>query len=136
MGERDSLLNTAACHCGAVVLRLARKPSEVFECNCSICRKLGVLWAYFHCDEVTIENGADTTNVYVWNRKMLGFHSCARCGCTTHWAATDSSFREKMGVNARLIEGLSPANTAVRHVDYGEPDRFWTQESSSPATGD
>lgn len=121
--------NTAACHCGMVVMRLSRKPAEVFECNCSICRRLGVLWAYYHCDEVSFDKGAGTTNVYVWNKALLGFHSCSVCGCTTHWAATDPGFREKMGVNARLIEGLSRANTALEYVDHGDIGWFWTRES-------
>lgn len=123
------MLNTASCHCGAVIMLLSKKPSEIFECNCSICRRLGVLWAYYPCDDVIFKKGKSTTNIYTWNKKILEFHSCSECGCTTHWVATDLSFREKMGVNARLIDGLSPTNTALGHVDHGEIKWFWTRES-------
>ena len=122
-------LNTASCHCGAVVMRLAEKPSEVFECNCSICRRLGVLWAYYHCDDVTFEKGEGSTDVYVWNKQLLEFHSCSSCGCTTHWIAVDSNFRERMGVNARLIDGLNPANTRIGFVDHGDIGWFWIRRS-------
>jgi len=125
------MLNTVACHCGAVTMQLLRKPSEIFECNCSICRKLGVLWAYYPCDDVVFEKDTAVTNVYVWNKKSLEFHSCSKCGCTTHWVATDPTFREKMGVNARLIDGLDRTNTALEYVDHGEIGWFWTREAGT-----
>jgi hypothetical protein len=125
------MLNEATCHCGAVFLRLSEKPSKVFECNCSICRRLGVLWAYCHCDDVTFERGEGTTRSYAWNNKILEFHSCIECGCTTHWIATDRTFRERMGVNARLIDGLDRQNTALDFVDHGEIGWFWSREAGA-----
>ena len=124
-----SMLDEAVCHCGTVAIRLSEKPSEVFECSCSICRRLGVLWAYYHCDDVTIEKGAGSTRVYVWNNKVLEFHSCAHCGCTTHWIATDPNFRDRMGINARLIDGLNRQNTKLGYVDHGEIGCFWSREA-------
>ena len=123
------MLNIAACHCGDVVMRLSTQPSEIFECNCTICRKLGVLWAYYPCDDVVFEKGADSTDSYIWNKKWLEFHRCSRCGCPTHWIATDPNFRERMGVNARLIDGLDRKNTKFTYVDHGDIGWFWTRES-------
>lgn len=121
------MLNVAKCHCGTVTMQLSKKPEEIFECNCSICRKLGVLWAYYHCDDVVFETGADSTNVYCWNQKILEFHSCSQCGCTTHWIAVDKNFRDKMGVNARLIDGLDRTNTRLEYIDDAEHGQFWTR---------
>ena len=126
-----SKLNEAICHCGGVALKLADAPSEIFECNCSICRRLGVLWAYYHCDHVTIETNGKPTNVYIWNNEVLEFHSCNTCGCTTHWVAIDSDFRERMGINARLIDGLNRTNTNLGYVDHGALGWFWSKQSGS-----
>ena len=51
----------ASCHCGAVVLDIAEAPSEITECNCSICRRYGVLWAYYALErvEVRAQGGTD-----------------------------------------------------------------------------
>ena len=125
------MLDLATCHCGTVSIRLSEKPATVFECNCSICRRLGVLWAYYHCDDAVFESGEGTTRAYAWNHRILALHSCATCGCTTHWIATDPAFRERMGVNARLIDGLSRENTAVDFVDHGELGWFWCREPGS-----
>ena len=124
----ESIVNTAACHCEAVVMQLAEQPTEVFECSCSICSKLGVLWAYYSRDQVKFEKGAGTTRTYTWNKHWIEFHSCATCGCTTHWVPTDPKVRHKMGVNARLVDGLNRTNTALEHVDGGENNCFWTRE--------
>lgn len=124
-------MNMAACHCGAVVIRLAEQPSEVFECSCSICRKLGVLWAYYSLDQITFEKGMGTTRTYTWNKHWIAFHSCATCGCTTHWVPTDPEERRRMGVNARLVDGLNRTNTQLKHFDGGGNNCFWTCETDA-----
>ncbi len=46
---------SGSCHCGQVRVEATRAPDEVTHCNCSICKRLGALWAYYHPDEVRIE---------------------------------------------------------------------------------
>jgi hypothetical protein len=95
-------MTEASCHCGAVRFEVETLPKEVKSCNCSICRRYGVLWAYYQRPEVrfAVENGP--TDIYSWGDKDLEFHRCRVCGCVTHWSAVDNA-RERMGVNARLM---------------------------------
>jgi hypothetical protein len=116
----------ATCHCKAVRLELAAAPSEVFECNCSICWKLGVLWSYYPPAQVRIASPPDATLQYSWSTRSLAFHTCRTCGCTTHWWAIDVPDPRKMGVNARLIEGVSKAAVRVQHLEHGGAGKFWT----------
>ena len=44
----------ATCHCGSVSIRLPQAPAEITHCNCSLCRRYGVLWAYYEIAEVVI----------------------------------------------------------------------------------
>ncbi len=48
----------ATCHCSAVHLTCDPAPVEVTECTCSICRRYGVLWAYYEPSQVRIEGAA------------------------------------------------------------------------------
>lgn len=105
---------TASCHCGAVHVDIAEAPREVTECNCSICRRYGVLWAYFEPSEVSIR--AEATDIYVWDDRSIAFHRCSDCGCVTHWSAIDP-LRNRMGVNARLIPPELMLGVRVRHLD-------------------
>ena len=51
----------ASCHCGAVQIEVAARPQQLTSCNCSLCRRLGTLWAYYHPDRVRITRGTGTT---------------------------------------------------------------------------
>ena len=102
-----------SCHCGKVRLTLRDEPSEVGECNCSICRRTGGLWHYSHPDNVTIEGeGAG----YVQGDCFLTTWHCPTCGCTTHWTAIDPSY-ERMGVNLRMFDPALWQDLPRRLVD-------------------
>jgi hypothetical protein len=108
-------MTIASCHCGAVELRLAHAPPEVTSCNCSICRRYGVLWAYYSPRLVDgWQNCA--TDTYLWDDRSIAFHRCRVCGCVTHWQAVDPA-RDRMGVNARLIDPAVVAQARLRHLD-------------------
>ncbi len=105
----------AACHCGAAQLSVPSSPTEVSECNCSICRRIGARWAYYSPKEVTLPD-QQSTQPYVWGDRMLAFHRCRSCGVTTHWQSLDGS-RDRMAINARLIDGLDLTTVRIRQFD-------------------
>lgn len=107
---------TSTCHCGAVTLELARAPETVTDCNCSICRRYGVLWAYYSTNDVRIPASNGATDIYMWNGRSIGFHRCRACGCVTHWAPVDTKV-ERMGVNARMMAPDVLAAARVRRLD-------------------
>jgi hypothetical protein len=104
----------SSCHCGAVKLEIDTAPETVTNCNCSICRRYGVLWAYYSLAQVRVGEGA--TDIYMWDDKSIEFHRCRNCGCVTHWAPVDKA-RDRMGVNARLMAPEVLAGASVRHFD-------------------
>lgn len=106
----------ASCHCGAVRLEVARAPDTVTDCNCSICRRLGTLWAYYRPQEVAVVAAPDATAPYVWGDRMLAFHHCRVCGCATHWRGLDPQ-SDRMGINARLMDPRDLEGARVRKFD-------------------
>lgn len=112
----------ASCHCGAVVLDIAEAPSEVTDCNCSICRRYGVLWAYYEPKHVEVRAG-DGADRYLWGDRSTAFHRCRTCGCVTHWSAVDPA-RDRTGVNARLMAPEVLARARVRHLDGAVTDEY------------
>ena len=113
----------ASCHCGTVHLEIEVPPSEVTECNCSICRRYGVLWAYYTPEQVNVSSPDPPTDVYVWNGRTTEFHHCRICGCVSHWTPTDRD-RDRVGVNARLMEPEILAGARVRHLDGADTDEY------------
>ena len=106
----------ASCHCGAVRLEVDAPLSEVVECSCSICRRYGVLWAYYTLDQVSVLPPDPPTTIYLWNDREIEFHHCRTCGCVSHWAPVDRG-HNRMAVNARLMDPEALAGASVRHLD-------------------
>lgn len=104
----------AACHCGAVTLELATAPTQITHCNCSLCRKYGVLWAYYPITDVA--TGPVATQTYAWGGKNVDFHRCADCGCVTHWLPRNPK-RNRMGINARLLPPEVLDKAEIRRKD-------------------
>lgn len=114
---------TASCHCGAVSLEIEAAPSEVTDCNCSICRRYGVLWAYYPPRQVQVLPPGVATDTYLWDDRSITFHRCPTCGCVTHWSANDPA-RDWMGINARLLPPEVLAQARVRHLDGAVTEQY------------
>ena len=110
---------TGSCHCGAVTVEVARAPETVTSCNCSICRKLGTLWAYYEPADATV---VGPTATYAWGDKTIDFHHCPTCGCPTHWSPRPGRVGNRMGINARLLAVEVLGAARVRRLDGASED--------------
>lgn len=108
---------TAICHCGSVEVIVPRAPSVVSDCNCSICRRYGVLWAYYPAADVQIRAAPGATDGYIRGDRVLRFVRCRTCGCLTHWERVVPVDGKKMGVNARNFEAAVLAAAEVEFLD-------------------
>jgi len=95
---------TGTCHCGAVRVTIPRKPRTVTDCNCSICRRYGVLWAYYRAASVKVEAKRGATESYSWGRKHLRFVRCTTCGCVVCWQMVRPKRNAYTGVNYRNFD--------------------------------
>jgi hypothetical protein len=113
-----------SCHCGAVVFEIPRPPETLTDCNCSICRRLASLWAYFKEEDVRFTAGAEATDTYVTGDRVLAFHRCKSCGCTTHWAHLEPKRENRMGVNCRMLDPKDIADIRVRRLDGADTWKY------------
>jgi len=114
-GEVNTTID-ASCHCGAIHLAISTPPETVTDCNCSICRRYGVLWAYYSPNQVRIVATKGSTDIYMWGDRSIEFHRCKTCGCVTHWAPVDER-SDRIGVNARLMDPNILRPLRVRKLD-------------------
>jgi len=112
-----------SCHCGSITLEVPEAPETVTDCNCSICRRYGVLWAYYSPRRVRVSSGSGCTDVYMWNGRSIEFHRCHECGCVTHWSPVDASY-DRMGVNARLMPLDVLVRLRVRRLDGADTEKY------------
>jgi hypothetical protein len=104
------------CLCGAVKWHFAGQPEGATACNCTACRRYGVLWAYDHEGEGIQTSGRTQTFV---RGNALEFHFCPVCGCVAFWRGLqrDREGRRRMAVNLRLSEPEAVARIPIDHFD-------------------
>jgi len=122
----------AACHCTAVRLEITELPTEVLDCNCTLCRRYGAIWAYPKAEHVKIVSGEDATDTYLWGNEWLAFHRCKACGCVMYMVAVKENPPWIYGINARMIPTLDPKRIRLRQKDNGHTGRFWTRSDAPP----
>lgn len=111
---------SATCHCGAVTLELRRKPRKLTQCNCSLCRRYGALWAYSQRKSVRVRADRSALARYSWQNELLEFFHCKTCGCVTHYERTKKrADGSDMGaVNLRNIDDPALiADVPIRLLD-------------------
>jgi hypothetical protein len=104
-----------SCHCGAVKWTFQGLPEGATACNCTVCRRYGVLWAYDHENEGIHVSGVTTAYV---RGKAIEFHFCPTCGCVAYWRAREAQEgRRRIAVNLRLTEPEAIAKVPIDHFD-------------------
>ena len=105
-----------SCLCGAVKWRFEGVPEAATACNCTACRRYGVLWAYDYEDEGIRVTGP--TKAYV-RGKALGFHFCPECGCVAYWRGLqpNAEGKRRIAVNLRLTEPDAVARVPIDRFD-------------------
>lgn len=105
-----------SCHCGGVRWTFEGVPEAATACNCTACRRYGVLWAYDYEGEGIRVSGP--TKAYV-RGDSIGFHFCPECGCVAYWRslAPGEDGRRRIAVNLRLAEPDAVAAIPMEHFD-------------------
>ncbi len=118
------------CLCGRVCISITKRPEFIHECNCTLCRKSGARWGYFHPSEAIVEGA---TRGYCRTDKAdpsAEAHFCPGCGCTTHFVLTATAMAKHgnamMGVNMWLADPRELAGIELRFPDGAA----WTGEGA------
>ncbi len=105
-----------ACLCGAARWQFDGDPGSATICNCTACRRYGVLWIYDWVDERVRVEGP----LKAFARGTgLTFEFCPTCGNIVCWRGGDlhPGGRRRMAVNVRLADPDSVANLPVKRLD-------------------
>ena len=107
-----------SCHCGAVTWnwKHAALPEGATACNCTVCRRYGVLWIYdFENEGISV---AGSTKPYL-RGGGVEFHFCPNCGCVAYWRGQQLTpeGKRRIAVNLRLSEPGPIARVPIDHFD-------------------
>ena len=108
------------CHCGAVHWRFQGEIPDATICNCTICRRYGVLWAYdYDGHGIHVEDPKAVLAAYVRVSQSLSFNFCSICGNLVSWRGSKpmKDGRTRIAVNLRLAEPEDVADVPLQRFD-------------------
>jgi hypothetical protein len=105
-----------SCLCGANHWTFEGVPEGATACNCTACRRYGVLWGYDYEGQAIKVSGP--TQAFV-RGKALSFNFCPTCGNVVFWRGLrlDEEGRRRIAVNLRLAEPDLVAKIPIDHFD-------------------
>jgi hypothetical protein len=103
-----------ACHCGAVRFRVAAQITDIYRCDCSLCRMKGALMTSVHEDAFTLLSGADVLSEYNWNTGVARHFFCSVCGIYPFHRKR--AMPDHYGVNVNCLAGFDPSRLKVRQA--------------------
>lgn len=98
----------ASCHCGEVELELLL-PNGIenpMRCNCSLCRRKGVIAGSIKQENLRVVKGEGFLSCYQFNTKVAKHYFCSNCGIYTHHQRRLNS--TEYGFNIGCLEGVDP----------------------------
>lgn len=113
----ESTKYSGGCHCGAVRYEVEMSLDPVISCNCSICRKRGLLLAFVPAEKFTLSSGSDRLTDYQFNRKVIHHLFCATCGVSSFARGRGPDGAETVAVNVRCLDGVDLDSLNIRKFD-------------------
>ena len=106
-----------SCHCGAVSFTVSGDaPTEAISCNCSHCRRKGLLLSFVPADTVSLE-GEDALRDYFFNKHAIAHRFCATCGCQPFGFGKLPDGSEMAAINLRCVPSIDLDGLTIRNVD-------------------
>jgi len=102
------------CHCGRIRFEVDGTLEAVTNCNCSICRMTGYLHWDVSPSAVRLLTRDGDWRTYRFGTGRAEHRFCATCGISPF--RVPRSDPDKIGVNARCLEGVDPGT--LRVVDF------------------
>ncbi|HEX6978480.1 MAG TPA: GFA family protein [Alphaproteobacteria bacterium] len=100
---------TGGCHCGRVRYEVKTDLKRVVSCNCSICTKLGALFAFVPSDQFKLLSGKDDLTDYQFGRKTIHHLFCRFCGIESFAMGTAPAGANMTAVNVRCLDDVDLA---------------------------
>lgn len=109
-----------SCHCGRIAFRVDAGDGigEVFDCNCSMCRRRGgLLWFAPH-SALKLDTAESDMATYRFNKQHIDHHHCPACGIAPFSEGTHPESGQRMvAVNVRCLPDLDLGKLKITAID-------------------
>ena len=116
-------IHQGSCHCGQVhfTAELDDPAVGLYRCNCSLCRKKGIVMKAIPDRAFTVIQGQSVLSLYQWNKNIAEHYFCSVCGVYTHHRRRRDP--TQISVNIECLDGLAmPSANIIGLVNGLEHD--------------
>jgi hypothetical protein len=107
-----------SCHCGRVACEVEGEIESVMSCNCSICRRKGVLMWFVPKTQFELKTPDEAAATYCFNKHVIAHRFCPTCGIHVYGETTNPRTGEPTAaINARCLEDVDLDKLPVVHFD-------------------
>lgn len=111
-------MHQGSCHCGGIAFTLEGEIDAAIDCNCSLCRRRGMLLAFFPRAALVLRTPEAEVSTYTFNTHAIRHHFCPVCGVAPYSEGNDPRTGEAtVAVNLRCLPDLSLAALKVVPFD-------------------
>jgi hypothetical protein len=108
---------TGGCHCGLVRFEATSDLAMVTACNCSICTKKGLHFAFLAPTSFQLRAGEDNLREYLFNKHAIRHQLCADCGVDVFARGKKPDGAEVVALNVSCIDGIELGKLAMTPID-------------------
>ena len=127
--------HTGGCHCGRVRFEVQTPAEiEVYECNCSMCLKLGYLHLLVPKSRFRLLSGREHLTTYTFNTHVARHLFCSVCGVKSFYVPR--SHPDAYSVNARSLDRGTVERRVVLPFDGADEAGWESQVSGLPRLSD
>ena len=108
---------SGSCHCGAVAYTVSADLGRTISCNCSICRRTGMVLTFVPAGQFNLEKGSDALADYQFGKKNVHHLFCRTCGLRSFGRGTAPDGSEMVAINVRCLEGVDPDALSPQKFD-------------------
>ncbi|CDZ58108.1 GFA family protein [Neorhizobium galegae] len=108
---------SGSCHCGNIAFEAEGEFGTAMECNCSLCRRKGVLLAFVPRSQFQLATPRENLSSYQFNKHVITHYFCASCGVAPFSEATMPNGAEMAAINLRCVPEIDIATLTVTQYD-------------------
>ncbi len=107
-----------SCHCGAVTFTVAAEPpADAISCNCSHCRRKGLLLTFVPAAAFTLTSGEEALSEHLFNRHKIRHRFCSACGVQPFAEGETPDGAAIRAVNLRAVPAVDLDALTLNRVD-------------------
>lgn len=108
---------SGSCHCGKIAFEADGEFDKAIECNCSMCRRKGVLLAFVPREHFELRTSRDDLSSYKFHNHVIAHYFCANCGVAPFSEATMPNGADMTAVNLRCVPEVDLSALTVTQYD-------------------